>query len=413
METRGLRARFPVSPVRASGNDLGRIKYLRYTLHACHMRILFLALDVNCSRERGDAIHVRNVVRSLVKLGHSVHLIVAKDGRSTPPETEVVSEKPIGGDLAIARAVVQRGRDFRPHVIYERRFSPKISALVAARLRLPYVVELNGIVEDEVSVQGGRMDGGLGGRMKSTVRKRLLRRADAVVVVTEQMRRVVPSLYGVDSCRVLVVPNGVDPDLFRPQDREAARRELGFPTGRHAVFAGNLIRWQGLDALIEALPRSGEDLSVAVIGSGPDRDRLKAKATSLHVGDRFRLIGSVPQVVVPDYLAAADVCVAPFTAARNLRSGVSALKIYEYIACGRPVVTTDVPGAADIVREYSCGIVVRPDDPGALAKAMEVAASNPSLHEGALSASSIIRERYSWDATAGALVSVLESVIRR
>src|SRR5439155_15606897 len=99
----------------------------------------------------------------------------------------------------------------------------------------------------------------------------------------------------------------------------------------------------------------------------------------LELEKKTQFVGAVSHDRVPEYIAAADACVAPFTAERNQTLGVSALKMFEYLACGRPVVATSVPGVADLLAEFGCGISVRPDEPSELAGAIEKVVSDPSF----------------------------------
>ena len=132
-------------------------------------------------------------------------------------------------------------------MIYERRFSPKISASVAALLGIPHVVEINGIPEEEAAMQDRPPGSGAGARLKKRARYQLLRRASAAIVaVTEGLRTRVTAECGVSPARTYVVPNGVDPDLFRPQDQAEARRAMSLPSEPTVCFVGNLVRWQDL-----------------------------------------------------------------------------------------------------------------------------------------------------------------------
>src|SRR5207249_178845 len=143
-----------------------------------------------------------------------------------------------------------------------------------------------------------------------------------------------------------------------------------------------------------------EPLDLLLVGDGPDRERLRDRAKRLGILGRVRFIGEVRHELVPLYIAAADACVAPFTSERNLKTGVSALKVVEYIACARPVVVTAVPGAKDLVETYNCGIVVPAEDTEALRLAIERVVCDPSSGVAALRASDGIRDLGSWDRTA-------------
>ena len=105
----------------------------------------------------------------------------------------------------------------------------------------------------------------------------MLRRAAAVVTVTQGLREIVIERYGVDPERVFVVENGVDPELFRPLDPAEARAVLGLPPGPLACYVGNLVRWQGLDTLLEAMNELPSSYRLVLVGDGPSRAHQKGR----------------------------------------------------------------------------------------------------------------------------------------
>jgi glycosyltransferase involved in cell wall biosynthesis len=343
----------------------------------------------------------------LVRVGNDVHLVVGAD-HSSPIEGVEISVRPAGRDLRIIRFLLSVCRKFRPEVIYERRFSPKLAAAVSLLRGLPFAVEVNGIPGEEAAMQGRAGPTGLGARLGHVSHARMLRRASWVVAVTPGLRTTLISSYGVHPEKALVIPNGVDPEMFRPDDREAARRTLSISDETIICFVGNLVRWQGLDSFLNAMALTPESLSAVVVGDGPERSRLQSLARRLGVDRRVHFKGEVPYPAVPRFLAAANVCVAPFTAERNLRSGVSALKVLEYLASGRPIVVSAIPGARDLVEEFGCGVVVPPGDPAALANALLEVVSNTTFAESAARASQVVRERHSWDRTADTITRLLQ-----
>ncbi len=371
------------------------------------MKILFLGLDLDLRVQRGDSIHALSLATSLGRLGHRVHFVVGAMKDSTTAEGLEVSVRPDGGDLRVLRHVVRVARQFHPDVIYERRFSPKISAALSHLARIPYVVELNGIVDDEASMQGRPMHNTSGRRLKASVRVSLMRRAAAVVTVTEGLREFVVHEYGLSSTRVFTVENGVDPLLFRPMDRLGARAALRLPSSPTLCFVGNLVAWQGLGSLFEALRGAADSIRLLVVGEGPDRASLVDRARGLGILGRVEFRGVVPHNQVPQYIAAADACVAPFTGARNLRSGVSPLKVYEYLACARPVIVTAIPGAHELIEAMGCGIVVPPDDSIALGRAIPRVLRDSSFAVKANRASDIVRRNHAWNGVAAAVSQVL------
>src|SRR6266540_96416 len=197
-----------VSPAIASsatetrGIDYPRQIFIRAVpSHADRMKILFLALDIDLSREQGDSIHAMSLATSLSRSGNRVHMIVGTNRDAILTDGLEISVCPRGQGFAVLQHAYRVARRFRPDVIYERRFSPKISAALSLALRTPYVIEINGIVEAEAAMQGRPVPTGPLAWLKTSVRKLNMRRAAAVITVTEGLRDIIVQEYGVSSSR--------------------------------------------------------------------------------------------------------------------------------------------------------------------------------------------------------------------
>ncbi len=383
------------------------------------MRILFLALDIDLSCEQGDSIHALSLARSLLRSGNRVHLIVGADRAGIPSDGLEISVCPKGQHFAVLQHAYRVARRFRPDVIYERRFSPKVSAALSLALHRPYVVEINGLVEAEAAMQGRPLSEGPVARLKASLRKLTMRRAAAVVTVTEGLRDVIVQEYGVAPTKVFTVENGVDATLFRPMDRSEARVALGLAGGQIICFVGNLAAWQGLRVVLDALLNTPGSVRLLIVGDGRERQNLTDYARALGLLNRVEFVGRVPHDEVPLYMAAADVCVVPFTSRTSAskssslmmdRAGRSPLKLYEYLASARPVVLTAVAGARKLVEVTGSGMVVPPDEPMTFGRAIRQVLENPSFALAANRASEIVRRDHSWDAVASAVGRVLATV---
>jgi glycosyltransferase involved in cell wall biosynthesis len=188
---------------------------------------------------------------------------------------------------------------------------------------------------------------------------------DMLVCVSEAEREL-GARKGVDG-RFAVVPNGVDLSRFEPKDQEGARARLGLEAGPLAVCVGRIAPEKGQALLVSAWPRVQErvrDARLVLVGDGPDaaglRERLPSAVTL--VGDRDD---------VPDWVAAADVVVVP-----SLWEGMS-LVMLEAMGAARPVVSTDVPGAREALRDGAGAVV--PIESRALADAVAERLVDPEL----------------------------------
>lgn len=218
-----------------------------------------------------------------------------------------------------------------------------------------------------------------------------LRRAAAVVTLTDRLAGLVRG--GVPADRIHVIPSGT-----RVFDAAA-----GGPTG--VLFVGRLHRQKGVDTLIRALPLLPPAATVLLVGDGPERAALRRLATGLGVADRVTITGFVPHGRVPGLLAGADVVVLP---SRYEELGTA---LVEAMAAGRPVVASRVGGIPELVRDGTDGLLVPPDDPAELAKAITRVLANPVL-AAELGASGRARVAgHGWAALAGRVLGVYRSVL--
>lgn len=204
--------------------------------------------------------------------------------------------------------------------------------------------------------------------------RRALRGADHVISVSESLRQVALGL-GVPPARATVVGNGVDTDKFHPVDRTQARRRLGLPESAQVlVTVGGLCERKGFHRVLEQLPRLCErfpELHYLIVGGasaeGDWSERLQALVRDLGLQERVHFLGSLPPEDLKGVLSAADVFV---LATRN--EGWANV-ILEAMACGLPVVATDVGGNAEVVRAPELGAIVPFGDGGALRAALDQA----------------------------------------
>jgi glycosyltransferase involved in cell wall biosynthesis len=168
---------------------------------------------------------------------------------------------------------------------------------------------------------------------------------------------------GVPGERIKVLRNGVDLRLFRPTDREAGRRSLGL--GRKTLLSiGGLVPRKAHDLVIRALTRLPE-FDLIIIGDGPERSALGALARELRVGDRVKFAGAVAQDELRQYYGAADALVLA-----SSREGWANV-LLESMACGTPVVASNVGGTPEVVTVPEAGVLMATRTPEALADAVQ------------------------------------------
>ncbi len=189
-----------------------------------------------------------------------------------------------------------------------------------------------------------------------------LKQADRVIAVSAALGDKVCDL-GVKRDSVLVQHNAVDGERFFIWNREEARAQLGLPAaGKLLLYVGRLSKEKGVDILLDAMARPGmEDVGVMIVGHGAESAALLAQHGRLGLGDRVRFVGTKLPAEIPDWIAASDALCLP-----SRREGCPNV-ILESLASGRPVVAARVGGVPELITEAN-GVMVEPEDPGALAK---------------------------------------------
>jgi teichuronic acid biosynthesis glycosyltransferase TuaC len=224
------------------------------------------------------------------------------------------------------------------------------------------------------------------------------RQADGLVAVSNGLRQRLAEL-GISADRVRVLRNGVDLSLFRPYDREAARQKLGFarPT---VLTVGNLVALKRHNLMIEALPQLPE-VELVIVGEGSERPAIENLVRKRRVADRVRLLGRVPQDRLPEMYSAADLLL--LVSSHEGWPNV----LLESMACGTPVVVSEIGGIADIVATAEAGRIVADVTPSRLAGAIRgLLAAPPSR-----AATRAYAERFDWQSTTDGQIALFHEVL--
>jgi glycosyltransferase involved in cell wall biosynthesis len=241
-----------------------------------------------------------------------------------------------------------------------------------------------------------------------------LRLADKVVVVSNATKEYVLSL-GVKSSCVEVLLNGVDLDRFKPlfEVREAMRKRFGvLGDVRVVLTVRRLVYKNGVDTFVEAARVVVKDMGqcnvlFVVVGKGPDMESIQRQIVSMGLEENVLLAGFVADSDLSSYYNMADLFVLPSKSGEGLP-----LVALEAMACGLPVVATDVGGIREVmVRGF--GKLVPADSPGVLAEAIVdfVSVDNSSGDRCGGELRAIVEESFSWDRNVARLVEIYEELI--
>ena len=223
----------------------------------------------------------------------------------------------------------------------------------------------------------------------------------AMITVSAGLQAALLAL-GAPAGKVTVLRNGVDTALFHPPaDRGALRRALGL-TRKTLISVGLLIERKGHDRTIAAMAQLPE-FELLIAGEGPERNRLAAQIARLGLMDRVHLLGSRPHAALPGLYGAADASVLA-----SSREGWANV-LLESMACGTPVVASNIAGNPEVVRTRDAGLIVTENTPDCIAASVR-ALFDPLPDRAATRA---YAEPFSWDDTTAGQLAVFRRVIAR
>src|SRR3989338_132774 len=243
----------------------------------------------------------------------------------------------------------------------------------------------------------------------------LLRRAEKVTAISSYLADLA-SRFGYGG-EVSIIPNGVSVEKLMGrmsiEERQALRAGIGVPDGAHMIVSiSRLVRKNCLDTAILSLshlPQAlREKIYLVLVGGGGEENSLKSLAKNICAKNRVIFLGERPYDEAMKYLRAADIFVRP---SRSEGMGNSFI---EAMAAGIPVIGTPVGGIADFLTDRETGLVVEPDDPKAVAAAIEAFVSDAPLREHVIAiALDLASSRYRWERVAGLYHKAFASGIRR
>ena len=293
-----------------------------------------------------------------------------------------------------SRFLTPRVRAFAPDMILAYWVYPDgFAAVRSARyLQVPCVV---GALGSDIHVRSG---------LVSLLTARTIREADALLTVSDAMREAAIRDFRADPTRVHTVINGFNTNVFYPRCRLAARRGLDLAeSDRLIIYVGRFVEAKGLAELIEAfkmLSHRDARYRLALVGDGAMRAQLSGMIARAGLGTKVILTGGLPPAAVAEWIGAADVLTLP-----SWSEGYPNV-VVEAIACGRPVVATDVGGTREIVNQTN-GIMIPPRNADALCSALESAIQREWDHAAIAEAM-----KRTWDDVAAETLAICEAVLK-
>jgi len=352
------------------------------------MKLLCIA-PIRYPGHLGDAIRLPNLARFLVKNGHQVQFLIAfpKVEKEEILEIEgvIIHRYPIRHKISAPIKIHGLIKKFEYDILYA--YMPSVYSSIPALLTgKPFVLDCPDILRFHKNVPF------LG---------RSIRKAKKIFVINKITKSFYVNEYGVEDRKFVTVPNGVESKFFYPNVAPTAERS-------DVIFVGRLYC---LDDLIHAahhVVKEHTEVRFLIVGNG-DEGRWKARVQKEGLGKNFRFIGSVPHEKVPSYIAGAKIGVNVFPN-EPYYAAAQPLKLLEYMASGKPVVATNLPGTVEIVQQKSQGFLYDAERHEQFADYIVQLLEDEELRkrmgkEGVLTAS-----KYSWTAIGEKLLKNLEQM---
>ena len=371
----------------------------------------------------GSMIHRWELARNLANVGGDVYTISYTD---ITPERVHMHSLPKKSKIRYIIQLLKLVMKHRFDIIYTRNVPRGVIGTLIRRVRKSkLILEVNGISLDEWRLMGersitaGKGSGSIQMKFLGYLENFVIGRADAVIAVTQGIKDHLID-RGVAENKIWVVENGANTELFKPiKDNNILKKlknRLDINDGESVVtFVGNLAPWQGVEHLLHAVPLIvGENpkTKFLIVGDGVMRKKWECLTEKLNMRQNVIFVGAVIYDDVPEYINISDVCVAPFIRARNENIGLSPLKIYEYLACGKPVAASNIRGVGNLLESSSSGIPVTPDAPDELARAISKLLKDKQLRERmGENGRKLVVSNYSWEHTAKNTIGVFESIL--
>jgi len=315
----------------------------------------------------GQYVHVEELTNALKKLGHEIIMVGPK----------VVEQKEFGSDggfvaklkknlpsalyeilefcysfIAFAKLAAATIRH-KPDGFYERYnlFMPA-GIWIKKIFKLPMLLEVNAPLFDERTKYNGI-------KLKKLAKwseNYTWRNADYVLPVTRVLAEIIKKHANVPEERIRVIPNGIDPEKFKNvPTTEDAKKRLGLDGKFILGFTGFVREWHRLDLVVDVLAdtRLEENMHFLIVGAGPVIEFLEQRAIKLGVHQKMTVTGIINRDSIADYIAAFDIALQP-----DVVDYASPLKLFEYLALGKPVIAPQKDNIREIIEHKVNGMLI-------------------------------------------------------
>ena len=379
------------------------------------MRILYFSPHpfLNLSDPSGYGTHMREVIFALRKKGHTVETcIIGGEKPDGSLNFQINSSKKKWVKHFLGRAVWQLIRDFRfylfsssiekkliksieehkPELIYERGcYMLNSGASIAKKYSIQYYLELNApLIQEKIELQYASLFDFLAEKHL----KQQLAKCDKLIVVSSSLKNFYKNYISSD--KIVVTPNAINPDNLRINPALKTEIQAKFKITDNDIiigFVGSIFPYHGVDKIISALPSLSSNLKLLIVGGGEIIPQLKNQASSLNILERVIFVGNVGHSEVFTYLNLMHITLLPHT-----KSYCSPVKIFEYGAAGKAIVSVDEVGVSDVMQNNLDGLLFEPGNKDEMINKIKLFVLDKPLRDScATHFQDKVLKQYTWD----------------
>lgn len=275
-------------------------------------------------------------------------------------------------------------------------------AWASKRLGIPFVLEINADLLEQRKLKG-IPERGLRRLFAIWATRVCFNAAAKIICISADLKDHLRSTWNIDESKLTVLPCAADVDAFLPNhNSELIRRDLGLTTELVVMWVGGFYPWHDLDLLLESFAQvlqKNSNARLVLVGDGPTRGSIAQKVQKNGLQQSVIMTGAIAHADIPEILSIADITVVPSTLVPASRGGTGTpLKLFEYMAAGKPIIATASNQAAEVIRHGHNGLLVEAGDVHRFAEAILTLLYDPveRMRLGQNARQQAI-ERYSWE----------------
>ncbi|AKB29027.1 glycosyltransferase (group I) [Methanosarcina siciliae C2J] len=306
-------------------------------------------------------------VRTLKKLGHEVFLISPSVPLSLYKYNQLKLPVLLLCQIPLFIKLFLKVIREKPDILHSSSALILPSLIISRAFNIPHVVEVHGILSEDSKLVGVNK---FVIKLMEICEFSSYRISKLILTNSEGTKDDLIHNKKISPQKISIIPNGANIELFKKMN--VSKKVLGLDEqNKYIIFVGNLAPWQGLACLVDSMPtiiQNNSGVRLLIVGDGILKNELIQRVNELKLESVVDFKGSVPYEDIPKYINASDVCVAPFIKSRD--NLMSPLKLFEYLSCEVPVVTSNIRGARELIENNSCGLLFNPDDCNELAESI-------------------------------------------